>query len=403
MINFVNKGSDYDCLKSLNKQGLVQRDVQVQGKYGTYVRKQWVSAGSILKPDSPQRKYNDSKESQSRKSGKTLYFPISDSGNNRTQAYTYSDIMTYYSKHRSHIDGSIHDFIKKNYFISDGTTQTKDFYKTSKGYTKQRQKLHDSIIQGILDQANSPKEGEQPIAVLMGGGSASGKGTLRSSLVVPRLQSAGINVGISDCDEIKSQLPEYEHFQEQNAESAALRVHEESMDISMEAMDKLIENNKNLLFDGTMKDVDKYDKIIDKLHKSGYKVQIIGADVPVDVAIERSNIRAKQTGRKVPEGIIKGAHGGFAVTYPQLLDKVDGYSLYDNSGNYPVLIQDESGVYKPELYNKFLQKGTEHIANKTIRRLSKQYGLPQKNIRELYDNGATLEEIEEYFELNLND
>lgn len=259
MINIVNKGSDYDCLKSLNKQGLVQRDVQVQGKHGTYVRKQWVSAGGILKPDSPQRKYNN-KEPQSKKSGKTLYFPVSDSGNSRTQAFTYSDIMTYYSKHRSHIDGSIHDFIKRNYFISDGTTQTKDFYKTSRGYTKQRQQLHDSIIQGILDQANSPKEGEQPIAVLMGGGSASGKGTLRSSLVVPRLQSAGINVGISDCDDIKSQLPEYEHFQKQDAESAALRVHEESMDISMEAMNKLIENNKNLLFDGTMKDVEKYEK-----------------------------------------------------------------------------------------------------------------------------------------------
>lgn len=402
MINFVNKGSDYDCLKSLNKQGLVQREVQVQGKHGTYIRKQWVSAGSILKPDSPQRKYNKIKEPHAKKVN-TLYFPVSNSGSNRTQAFTYSDVMTYYSRHRSDIKGTIQEYIKKNYFISDGSTQTKDFYKTYKGYTKQRQKLHDSIIQGILDQANSPKRGEKPIAILMGGGSASGKGTLRSSLVIPRLQSAGINVGISDCDEIKSQLPEYEHFQKQNAESAALRVHEESMDISMEAMDKLIENNKNLLFDGTMKDVEKYEKIIDKLHKSGYQIQIIGADVPVDVAIDRSNKRAKYTGRKVPEGIINGSHGGFAVTYPQLLSKVDGYSLYDNSGDYPILVQDETKVYRPDLYNKFIQKGKDHIATKTIRRLSKKYNISSNDIRDLYNNGASLEEIEEYFDLNLND
>lgn len=44
MINFVDQGSDYNCLKSLSKQGLVQKDVQVQGKHGTYIRKQWVRA-----------------------------------------------------------------------------------------------------------------------------------------------------------------------------------------------------------------------------------------------------------------------------------------------------------------------------------------------------------------------
>lgn len=254
-----------------------------------------------------------------------------------------------------------------------------------------------------MDSANSPKNGEKPIAVLMGGGSASGKGTLRSALVIPRLQSEGISVGISDCDDIKSQLPEYEYFLQQNPESAALRVHEESMDIAMEAMDALIDNKKNLLFDGTMKDVRKYSKIIDKLHSAGYEVQIVGADVPISTAVERSNARAQQTGRKVPEGIIVGSHGGFSLTYPQLLDKVDKYSLYDNSGDHPVLIQDESRVYDQNAYDKFIDKGNQHIVNKTIRRIAKTYDVSQESIRDLYDNGASLEEIEEYLDLNLND
>lgn len=400
MLNLIDKGSDYNCLKSLSKQGLVQKDVTVQGKHGTYIRKQWVSAGRT----SGQKDVKPVKEPSERsKKPKTLYFPLSECGNTRTRAFTYADIMTYYSKHKSEIKTSIDKYVKSHYFISDGHSQTKDLYKTHKGYTKERQKLHDSIIQGILNSANSPKNGEKPVAILMGGGSASGKGTLRSALVIPRLQSEGISVGISDCDDIKPQLPEYEHFLQQSPESAALRVHEESMDIAMEAMDALIDNKKNLLFDGTMKDVRKYSGIIDKLHKAGYEVQIIGADVPIDTAVERSNVRAQQTGRKVPEGIIVGSHGGFSLTYPQLLDKVDKYSLYDNSGGHPVLIQDESRVYDQGAYDKFLDKGKQHIVNKTIRRIVKTYDVSQESIRDLYDNGATLEEIEEYLDLNLND
>ena len=401
MLNLIDKGSDYNCLKSLSKQGLVQKEVTVQGKHGTYIRKQWVSAGR----QSGQREVKPVKNTSEErpKKPKTLYFPLSDCGNTRTKVFTYSDIMTYYSKHKSEIKTSIDKYIKSHYFISDGRSQTQDLYKTHRGYTTERQKLHNTIIQVILHSANSPKNDEKPVAVLMGGGSASGKGTLRSALVIPRLQSEGISVGISDCDDIKSQLPEYEHFLQQNPESAALRVHEESMDIAMEAMDALIDNKKNLLFDGTMKDVRKYSKIIDKLHSAGYEVQIVGADVPISTAVERSNARAQQTGRKVPEGIIVGSHGGFSLTYPQLLDKVDKYSLYDNSGDHPVLIQDESRVYDQNAYDKFIDKGNQHIVNKTIRRIAKTYDVSQESIRDLYDNGASLEEIEEYLDLNLND
>lgn len=396
-MDFVYKGSDYNCLKSLSKQGLVQRDVQVRGKHGTYVRKQWVSAGV-----EQQSVTQISKEEHPSKSSKTLYFPVSSSGSSSTKAYTYSDIMTYYSKNKSKINKPIQKFIKENYFISDGKTQTQDFYKSSKGYSKERQKLHKSIIKSIVDSANSPKKGEKPIAILMGGGTASGKGTLRSTMVVPRMKSAGINVGISDCDDIKEQLPEYKHFQEQDVKSAAYRVHQESMDIAMEAFDELVKNNKNLLFDGTMKSPDKYSKMIDKLHKAGYYVQIIGADVPVDIAVERSSSRAKKTGRTVPHSIIMGSHGGFASTYPELLDKVDGYSLYDNSGKTPVLIHDEHNVYNKELYQRFQDKGTAYKTNKKIGEISRRYNVSSREIQSIYAHGATLDEIEEYYSLGLN-
>ena len=423
MIPFVNKGTDEAVLKSLpieniseelvkamNKQGLVQKEVQYKTKNGKMAtRKQWVRAGEEhktqgkSKSQSPQKTlknkspHNSSKHTDS----EVLFFPVADCGKDTTRAMSYSDVVTYYEKHKNKIKGSLKSFIQKNYFVSDGSTQTKDFYDTSHGYTKERQKLHDRIVQGIVDSANSPEKGKKPLAILMGGGSASGKGTLRDVLVLPRLQSAGINVGISDCDEIKEKLPEYKLFQEQDITSAAYRTHEESMDIAKEAFDALIKNNKNLLFDGTMKNYTTCMNMIDKLHKAGYEIQIVGADVPLETAINRSNKRAKDTGRQVPEGIITGAHGGFSLTYPKLLDEVDSYSLYDNSGDYPVLIQDNSGIQRPDLYEAFVQKGQDYIITKEIKRISKDYRVPVDTIKDLYDNGATLEEIREYYDLGL--
>lgn len=397
---FVNQGSDLNLLKALSKQGLVQRDVQVKGKHGTYVRKQWVSPGVQGSSTSITSKNPD--DSHAKKS-KSLFFPIVDCGKPSMRAFSYSDIMLYYSKNKSQIKVPINKFIQQNYVESDGTSQTKDFYKTQNGYTPQRKKLHQKIIKDIVDSANTPKPGEKPVAVLMGGGSAAGKGTIRSALVIPKYQAKGVQLGISDCDDIKSQLPEYEHFKAQDIESAAYRVHEESMDIAMEALDELIKNKKNLMFDGTMKSVGKYSKIIDSLHKAGYHIQIVGADVPVEVAVQRSNQRAKQTGRKVPEGIIRGSHGGFASTFPELIDKVDSYSLYDNSGDYPVLIQDESKVYRPDLLQKFQQKGQDHKTQKQVQRLSRTYGVPERHIRDLLHHGASIDEIEEYYELGLDE
>lgn len=396
-MNFINKGSDYNCVKSLNTQGLVQKDITVQGKHGTYVRKQWVSPQANV-PKEP----ITHKEIRSL-NPKTVYLPKSDCGSMKTRAFSYSDIVTYYSQHKRDIKVPIQQFIKENYFISGGDSHTSHVYKTSHGYTKERQKLHRKLIQNILDSANSPPKGQKPVAVLMGGGSASGKGTIRKTLIIPKLQEQGINVGISDCDDIKEQLPEYEVFKNQDASTAALRVHTESMDVSMQAVDDLIKNNKNLMFDSTMKSTTKMMNIIQKLRKAGYEIKIVGADVPLQVAFERSQSRSEQTGRKVPEHVIRDSHGGFSSIYPELIHEVDTYSLYDNSGKYPVLIQDERGIHRPDLYRNFVQKGKIHTTNKTLSRLSQTYGVSQSELQDMHKNGASLEELEEYLAMGLNE
>ena len=83
MFNFVNTGLDERILKSLdvehpseelvkamNRSGLVQREVQVRGKHGAYIRKQWVRAGEVQSSGSSTGRKSGQSNSSSPKRGR---------------------------------------------------------------------------------------------------------------------------------------------------------------------------------------------------------------------------------------------------------------------------------------------------------------------------------------------
>ena len=87
MINFVNTGADEailksmstegcseDLIKAMNKQGLVQKDVTVQGKNGkTFTRKQWVKASDAKSTDNTGNGDQSSKDIDNIKVGQHLH------------------------------------------------------------------------------------------------------------------------------------------------------------------------------------------------------------------------------------------------------------------------------------------------------------------------------------------
>lgn len=235
--------------------------------------------------------------------------------------------------------------------------KTCDLYKDKSGnYKPERQKLHKQIVEDIIKSAGETNKTGKPVAILLGGGSASGKSTLRRTVVDETLKGKSMTAATVDSDEIKDRIPEFDLYKKQDAETAAYRVHEESSDISAYALDELIRGNKNFIFDGTMKNVKKYEDMVSRLKDAGYEVHIVIADVPLDVAIERSDARAKRSGRKVPHDIIKASHTGVPKTFTKLKDVVDSYSVFDNSGDSPELIA--SNDYKnPDKLKAFLNKG----------------------------------------------
>ncbi len=88
----------------------------------------------------------------------------------------------------------------------------------------------------------------------------------------------------------------------------------------------------NCMYDGTMKNEVKYKKLIQQLRLAGFSIKAIIVDVPIKVALERSNLRFKVTGRLVPQSIIEESHMKVATTFSKIKDLIDCYTLYDNTG-----------------------------------------------------------------------
>ena len=248
-----------------------------------------------------------------------------------------------------------------SYLASTAKGQTTHLYRKKSGkYTEERQKLHDEIVSKLINPNSKPKDGEKPTLILTGGGSASGKSSAVDGIVLPDYKSQDTEFTMVDSDHIKSFLPEYKKVMS-FAKTAAAQVHEESSNLSSELVNAAFDQGVNFLYDGTMKNPKKYEKIIKKAKSLGYRVVIVGVDIPIEEAIRRSDKRAERSGRKVPHDIIKASHTGFAKTFHKLQDLVDESYLYNNmvgQGEKPKLtFQKTKGIVDNDVWGQFVEKG----------------------------------------------
>ncbi|WP_144495771.1 zeta toxin family protein [Bacillus pumilus] len=223
----------------------------------------------------------------------------------------------------------------------------------SGGYTEQRKELHTEIIKKMFGDTNNQQIENVTDAVILGGGSNSGKSFMSNSLPD--------DLFLIDSDEIKKFIPEYAEYQKDYPELAARYVHDESSDITNFLLKKAINLGIALIYDGTMSNIEKYQEILKDLKKKDYFITLLIVDVPVELALERNNVRFEQTGRMVPETILKETHKAVPASFISLKDYADEYFLYDTSKSDPVLIAEkqqgeEEKIHEPELYAAFLKK-----------------------------------------------
>ncbi len=205
-------------------------------------------------------------------------------------------------------------------------------------YSMRRALLHRSIINEIVREG---AVSDEPVAIIMGGGSGAGKSTV---LATARENFSG-TFSIINSDNIKeNSLPEYaDMVKNGQASSAAAFTHEESSDIARQAMNETIAGKRNMMYDSTLSNTEKSTALIKRLKDNGYTVHVIYADLPVNEAIRRSDLRAEQTGRVVPHDVILKAHQGAMATLGQIKHLPDSVTVYNNSGKQPTVAYRRSG------------------------------------------------------------
>jgi predicted ABC-type ATPase len=210
--------------------------------------------------------------------------------------------------------------------------------------------------------------GERPVALMMAGGTASGKSTaLAHEDNRQIIQQDAVHI---DPDEIKAMLPEYSQLVAQGSRHAAQAVHEESSQIAGRVRAEAVKRRLNIVLDGTGdSDPGKTAQKIKQLSDSGYDVHMLYVNAPTNVAIANAAQRAGRTGRWVPESEIRRQHKNVSarfVTDVQPLigeGKVAHVRMYHNEGNNPVLMAEGHGgdmqVFEPDLFEKFIKKQEE--------------------------------------------
>lgn len=233
--------------------------------------------------------------------------------------------------------------------------ETKSVYCVDGVYSADRDALHRSIVSSLLKKDGPPVSGRQPLAILIGGGTASGKTSLRKAVVEGELQKLGVRAVTVDADEIKERIPEYEAFKASEPKDAARLVHRESCDIAVMLLKELLRLGKHFIYEGTMAQTRRYLQLIDALRRKEFEIHIYVVDVPLETALRRADERARVTGRKVPHPVIRYTHGKIPVTVEALKDKVDRYQVYDNRDGLKLIAA--NGYIHRDMYNEFLAKG----------------------------------------------
>jgi len=175
--------------------------------------------------------------------------------------------------------------------------QTKSLhFDKERGYTEERQKLHNKIIDELFEDVKCVRSNQQPIAIFTGGSPASGKSTFLKKNAKYLLND---NIFKLDADEIRSKLPEYKGW---NANST----HLETSDIVNDILNRIGSENcrYDFIYDGTMNKAKKYFPLIKKVKELGYKVYIIFMDIPYAEAKKRALERYQRSGRYVPMEVI---------------------------------------------------------------------------------------------------
>lgn len=252
------------------------------------------------------------------------------------------------------------DYLPDDAYNEHGHSGTQAVHKNpaTGTYSPHRQVLHEKIAHEkiaheFLDHVKPVPENEAPVAMVMMGGSASGKSTaVKKNLHVNEEQFVKL-----DADEVKGMIPEYTHAVANSAKNAAALAHEESSDVMKMIRGRAMDQRKNIIMDGTGANQKGYADFMKTLKDRGYHVHLVYTDTDKEVAIKRARDRAEKTGRHIPEHFIHHAYDKIPGNFIPLTEHADEFTMFDTRtpGGRPVWTKHagEEKIHDPEFVNAF--------------------------------------------------
>lgn len=258
---------------------------------------------------------------------------------------------------RHWVSGKEYGFSETNRHYGTGETRVTSMGDRIGVYNEERSKLHQQIIDSFVGHPPSVRPPQKPVAVVMMGGPAAGKGTLLRAV-----QPGNRREGVSDDfvnvnpDDVKEKLPEYKAMLDMgqhegktmSAKDAAHLVHEESSDVAKMVLERAVANRQNVVVDGTGKDSARYREKIKQLVDAGYHVRLLMPHVPLEEAQTRAKERAERQGRYVPDEYVVQAHHVIPGNFFHIAEVAHEAYLYDNGAPpspppKPMWVRDLSG------------------------------------------------------------
>ena len=102
-----------------------------------------------------------------------------------------------------------------------------------------------------------------------------------------------------DPDMLKSELPEMAGFLQADRASAATKLHRESTQMGDVLLEHALAHHCNILVDGSLRDVNYYQQLFDRIHEQfpRYRIALLHVTADREVVRERARQRAERTGR----------------------------------------------------------------------------------------------------------
>ena len=185
--------------------------------------------------------------------------------------------------------------------------------------------LHQGIKENMIGNVPTVDDSYVPKALLMMGGPGSGK-----SSIVNRVLPDTSDWVVADPDAVKGALPQYQAGVKAGDENIAGTVHEESKEVTNSLVEQTIESKRNLLYDTTGGNAYDMQSKIRELKKAGYETFLVMAHITLQEGLNRVRTRAQETGRSVPEDIVKNIYNLVPTNFIKTSGTVDHAYLFDN-------------------------------------------------------------------------